>query len=355
MAPSTKRIWWTSPLGATDQGDDERISNTSTIKSYTDVDEAVTGLAPPVNGAAFAFSYSQYWRLVETDSAISPFLRMKVTESVGCVDHGSIVMAEDETGQPALYWWSPQGPYRVGQMGQQFLGENVRDIGVNYLAQTRVVHGVYHADKKQVWFWVATDASDTPNMRVVFDVRKGRISNNGLVVGGWARHTGPSCEAHCSVMFSSTWGATMSKDLKPHVGITSTLGLYSCDAENSTTDNGTEYQGYVLTKPYHPWGIHARGGVVTDLTILARTPPPLSDQVLAVQVFKDFSTTVYNQVDFALDADYAGQSQIAEKTGGTGDVADAIVVQWLIGDAAAESSDWNISAVSLPVTDHGDL
>jgi hypothetical protein len=76
---------------------------------------------------------------------------------------------------------------------------------------------------------------------------------------------------------------------------------------------------------------------------------------LAVQVFKDFSTTVYNQVDFALDADYAGQSQIAEKTGGTGDVADAIVVQWLIGDAAAESSDWNISAVSLPVTDHGDL
>jgi hypothetical protein len=41
------RFGWTAPLGATDNGDDERVSNTSTIKNYDDIEEDVNGLGGP--------------------------------------------------------------------------------------------------------------------------------------------------------------------------------------------------------------------------------------------------------------------------------------------------------------------
>ena len=110
------RVWFTPVLGSTDHADDERIPNTTTQKNWVDLNENdggfITGLGGPIDGAVWAFKYRQIWKLVPTSDVSTPYLAKKRTTGIGCIEHRTIALAEDETGQPALYFMSHKG--RIG-------------------------------------------------------------------------------------------------------------------------------------------------------------------------------------------------------------------------------------------------
>lgn len=341
-----QRVYWTSILGATDLGDDERVSATSVIKSYTDMDEPVTGIGGPVLGSIFVFSRFSRWKMVATGNVANPYNRFKITGGVGCWSHKSIVIAEDEQGAPCMYWLSDQGPYRHGNFGQQSMIDDIADIwdSVNREATYRP-HGVFHKDLHQIWWWIPVNGSNFPNVRIVFDTRLGRVVPGGSVRKGWVRASGQGAAAYSSVMMSNTLGASTSSDLKPYVGKDNKI--LKCDS--GTTDNGDLYQAYVDTRPYTPQGLGATSGTVENAVLSAKVQAGVEIQL---SFFKDFELNPVNTAVATLDAATVGDARcfpVFEDSR----VADVNAIQYRVGDAAAIDNTWNLDAIVIPTKGFG--
>jgi hypothetical protein len=227
----TSRIFNTAVLGSADHGDDERIILTATIKGYVDINEKdggeITGLSLPIHGVIFAFKYEQIWKGVPTGDPDAPYIFRNMTRAVGCIYQKTIVAVENTGGYPVCAFLSRLGPYRVSiEGGQEYMGRDMEDVwyaannyptAVNLHASLMVAHGVYHADLHQIWWFVSTGL-DSPDLKLMVDVRCQTMRDEYGVRGGWARHNGKSCKAICAVMFSNTIGASMSLDLRPWIG-----------------------------------------------------------------------------------------------------------------------------------------
>lgn len=350
MAPKNNRLWWTAPLGATDNGDDERVSNTSTIKNYADIEEAVTGISLPFNGYVYAFSFDGQWKMVPTGLASAPYLVLRVAGGMGCVSHKSIVVAEDENGEPALYWWGTVGPYRRTMRGQQSMHEDVDDIrrSVNLSAGKVICHAVWHKEINQIWWYLATGSSDEPDTKVVFDTNLGRIVERETIVrGGWSKHNGPSAAARCSAMMSDTLGATMSRTLKPYVGRSTGTAIWKTDTAD-LDDAGTAYQGYVESRLFTPWGFGMKGSFPEEGVMAARAA---SGVTITIQVLKDLNTDVVATATAVL-------TPTAQETNATsvyrkfealrGSELSGVKIR--VGDAAAVANSWNLDIVRIPWT-----
>ena len=221
----TSRIWFTPVLGSADKGDDERVPNQTLQKNWVDLNEkdggGNTGLGGPVNGIVYVFKYRQVWKLRPTGDVLTPYLPRKVRDDIGCVAHKTIALGEDHVGQPALYFLSHRGPYRVTADGEiQYLGRDNEDIWrtLSLAATSMLAHSIYYPDLHQWWLWIAVSSGNQPTVKMVFDVQKGFVDANGQVRGGWTQHTGNSAAAQCSCLFSDSIGATMSRVLMPHIG-----------------------------------------------------------------------------------------------------------------------------------------
>lgn len=228
----TSRIWNSAVLGALDQGDDERIISTDDIKGYVDINEKdggrITALSLPVDGSVYAFKYRQTWRGTPTGNPDAPYIFKKISEAVGCVFFKTLVIAEDDRGNPILGFLSYKGPYRIGIVGLEYTGRDVEDVwfgryaysglAVNLDAGTMVAHGVYHSDNHQIWWWVPQASASSPNFKIVQDVKHATMRDAFGVRGGWSVHDNISSRAICSTMFAETIGATMSMKLKPYIG-----------------------------------------------------------------------------------------------------------------------------------------
>ena len=348
--PKNNRFWWTSPLGATDNGDDERVSNTSTIKAYDDVDEDITGLGGPINGAAFIFSYYGVWKAVETPVVNNPFKTFRIAGALGSISHKAIIRAVDENGEHCLYWLSPVGPVRYGSHGFQLCNEDIADIwdGINLDATNVVAHGVHHPDKHQIWWWIATGSSNDPDTKIVFDTKLGRVIQTGKDVSvrnGWAEHTGNSAAARCSAMMSDSVAASMGAKLKPYIGRSTGTAIWKCDT--GTDDAGTDFQAYIDSKYYMPWGLGNVGNIVEEPTVAAQSA---SGVTIQLGVAKDFLTT-FTSVNVVLTAD-ATETHVIKKSNDT-ILGEAKAVQIRIGDSAAADNAWNLDAVLIPVTYEG--
>lgn len=347
MAPSPRRVWWTSPLGATDQGDDERVSNTSTIKSYTDVDAAVTGLSYPLQGAIYVFSYNSMWKMVGTGVYTAPYVRYRVTEGKGCIDHKTIVVAEDENGAPCMYWISPQGPCRTGAAGQFNLIEDISDLWdlVNLDATNVVGHAVYHRDKHQIWWYLAASGSNDPAKKLVFDCHLGRIVEAGKVRRGWSEHTGLSVLARCSTMHSDTLGASMSRALKPYIG--RSTGTLIWKADSGVDDAGTNNVAYIKTRVLTPSGLGQKSGTVADATLMATAAAGVT---VTLTVIKDMGVV---NLPFPVLLTPEGVETNVIREVDSSACADAKCVQYQIGDTATTAAAWNLDALTVPTTDMG--
>jgi hypothetical protein len=348
VTPKDTRIWWTPVLGSNDIGDAERIVITSSAalgSAYLDVEAAITGLGL-LGSTIYVFSYRRIWILEPTGQAVAPFRRFSLdTGGIGCIRQQTITQAEDENGSPCLYFLSHKGPYRIGANGLQYLGGDMETLWgtVNLAASTVVAHGLYYSDKHQVWWWIATGSSNDPDKKMVFDTKLGQTITGDAVRKGWALHTGDSASARCSVMFSNTIGATMSRDLKPHIGhATASTRIWRCDTAG-TNDEGSSFQAYLDTKEYGTLGMnHAiRDGVV------------IAQSASGVNV----ATTVRS--DFAFNGDAAAtvsltpvgsENRVQRRLEGL-QTAGIGTFTLRVGDTGAISNQWTVDAVIVNVTE----
>jgi hypothetical protein len=363
IAPKNNRVWWTALLGASDVGDDERVLQTGTFNSYSDVEEAITGISEPFQvvagtstslekGSFYVFSFRGQWKFVQTGTATSPYIRFRVAGGAGCIHHKSIVTYIDENGQPSIYWAAQNGIYRISAEGQQFCSEDIIDIWATVNLDAAIpCHAIAYPDLHQIWFYIATGSNSYPNQKVVFDTRLGRVASVGGVRQGWALHEGESTKAYCSCLFSDTVGATMGRRLKPYIGYTAANQIFKCDT-SAQDDNGTPFSAYVDSKSYAPWGLGNRGNMKSDPVIVAASAPGVTIQL---SVYRDEGAEItYSRVNLTPSSDSAQETKVVRYLEGTR-LSQSVSFRCRIGDQQAVASSWNLDALVVPLAYDGAL
>lgn len=342
------RVWYTPVLGSTDHADDERIPVTTTQSNYIDLNENdggfITGFGGPLNGIPYVFKYRDFWRLLPTGDVTAPYLPRRMGSGVGSINQKLVVTAVTETGEQALYFYDHLGPFRTSpSRGLAYLGRDCEDIWstVNLGATGVVGWALYHADKHQVWFHVATGASNDPDTRMVFDTVLGRFTEADRKRGGWYRHTGNAPAARCGCLFANTLGASMSRDLKPYVGRAS--GTVILKTDTSTTDDaGTAFQAYVKTKPLAVTTL-GLNGAIGHASLLAKA----SAATITQTIDRDFGLeTVTATVSLAAAA---SETRVLRKIEGC-ELSQVGTVQIQLGDGSAIAQAWTLDALSVPAT-----
>jgi len=127
--PSDRRVWFTRPMGATDQGDDESITSTTGNRYWIDINDprasAITALQV-IGGLVYVFFPESLWRLVPTGIDGTPYRAEQVSSSVGAESQYATcvgAMGSDD----AIYFVSTRsGLYRVSTTsGLEWLGRDV--------------------------------------------------------------------------------------------------------------------------------------------------------------------------------------------------------------------------------------
>lgn len=341
--PSPRTVWWTRPFGASDIGDAEAIPNFTTGKigpGYgLNVDADITGLSPALDGTVYVFGYHHIWALIPTQSVGAlAFQAIPIRSDIGCVSHQSIQLSEDENGQQCIYFLSRKGPYRIGASGVQYLGNDNEDIWseINLDATGVVAHTLAYPDKHQVWWWLATNSSNDPNQRMMFDTRLGRTEGES-VYQGWARNIGLSNSARCSCLFAVTTGATMSRLLKPYLSNDTAGGVLKGDT--GTTDGGTAFQAYIETRPVAPFGLGYNCST-TDPQLVADVSAGVE---ISVTPLSDFGLQLAQSGTVSLTA-LASETRVQRRVEGF-QMAGAGVIAFRVGDAAAIANTWIIDAL----------
>ena len=353
--PST--VYFTPVLGTTSAQyyDDERVPADNKVPLDPKDGGVITGFGGPFEHQVIAFKYRQTWRMVPTGIPEDPYRLRLVTKAVGCIRQQSVVMAEDESGAPTLYWLSHLGPYRLSvRQGLAKCVWDVKDIWdtVNLAATTATCHGVYHSDIHQIWWWISVNSENEPTTtKLIFDTRLGRMTETGDIRDGWCKHTGETAKARCSVMFSNTLAASMSRDLKPYIGQNGGNGrLWKCDTTD-LDDAGTAFQGLITYPDRHAGGLdHA---VVMRTPLLLGTVGAYTASVSMTPNY-DTSRTLTGSVSMAA----AGSETRALRKVEDVEIGDAEVfaIAVAVGDASAVASPrWTIDAVIVPVESREEL
>ncbi len=362
----SSRIYFSAVLGSTDQGDAERVPRNTIHNNYVDLNEkdggGITGLAYSMNGSFYAFKRRQVWRISPTGDDVTPYLPRLVTSAAGTVSHASIIAGRDEYGNPAIYFWGEEGPYRIVVQGDgaslvQYLGNDIRDLStqnsLGYAAQT-FPHAVYFPALHQVWFWFAYDdgGSNVYPVKAVFDVSLGVVSQGNEIRGGWTIHTNFTAAsttpvlshvANASVMFPKTLGASMTGDLVPYVAPTYNLTILRCNTTD-TTDNSVAFQAYIKTKPLDlmPFGENVGLGVGSMLA------DPAAGVPITLSYIRDYGLETRAFSITALTA-AASETKVIKKFEDA-DMSGAGVVQIQLGDITAASvTQWKLHELSLTV------
>lgn len=344
-------VYFTPTIGSTSSVyyDDERVPASNRIPLGPKDGGVITGLGGPFENITIAFKQRQTWRLAPTGAEADPYRRRAISKVVGCIRQQSVVMAEDETGNPTLYWISHLGPYRWNlSRGLSKLVWDVKDIWdtVNLGATTVTCHGVYHSDLHQIWWWLATGSNNEPDTIIVFDTRLGRVTETGDVRDGWSKFTGNIASARCSVMFSKTLGATMSRDFKPYIGQHGGNGrLWRCDTAD-LDDVGTAFQALVTFPDRHAGGL--------ENAVAMGTPSVLGvagAYTIAVSMTENYDATARTRtgtVSMAAEATETRVRKVVEGVESGGDDVHAVAVA--VGDSAAVAGvRWTLDAVIVPV------
>lgn len=348
-------VYFTEVLGSTSAAfyDDEFVPASNRIPLDPRDGGALTGFGGPFENMTVAFKYRQVWRLIPTGIEEDPYRRKPISKVIGSIRQQAVVMAEDEAGLPTLYFLSHLGPYRYNlARGLQKLVWDVKDIWdtVNLGATTVTCHGVYHSDRHQIWWWVATSTNNEPDTKIVFDTRLGRVVEAGDVRDGWVKHDGASASARCSVMFSNTLGASMSRDLKPYIGQHGGNGrLWKCDTSDET-DAGTAFQGLVTYPDRHAGGLDHACVMGQPLVLGAAGG---SDVTVSMTANYGALPAVTGSVSLEAEGD---ETRVMKKVEDCelGD-AEVFAIAVAVGDAEAMASAWTLDALIVPAEKREEL
>lgn len=339
------RITFSSVVGSLNIGDAERVDTTGNY--FIDLDENDSGVAMgmigPVFGNFYAFKDRQFWELTPTGQTSTPYRQTALSKDIGLVAPKAAVRGEDASGNTALYWMSHAGVYRYGVNGLEYIGRPIEDLilgptaTINLGATHAVAHTQYHAPKRQVWFWHATGSSNDPDTLSIYDV----------VHSGWSRFSGTIAAARCSTLFSNTVGASMSRDLKPYIGLAGTNNkVLKCDSDTATDDAGTAFQSYVVLKPLEAGGPGFRGEV-KDAILLAKAATGV---MITASIIPDFDATLAKTSTALLTA--TGSETRVNRRFEDSRIANCAFIQYQVGDATATSTAWALDRLIAPYVKH---
>lgn len=353
-ATLTARVWFTAVLGSLNKGDDERYINQTNLKGYLDLNEKNGGglkaMAGPINGLILAFKYKQVWKLVPTGDPDTPYIGRRITAACGAINASSVCLAEDAAGNPAIYFISHKGIYRWSiAAGLEYMGRDIEDqwkgrngkLAVN-LNATLVSHCMYYPELDQVWFYVSTGSSNSPDTKLVLEIKNATRKDKYGVRGGWSIHDGDTAACTSACMFSNTPGATMSNDQKPYIGRTSNVTILKCDTTDPS-DNGTTFQARVKSRSIIPSEHFGKMVTIQEMSVLADA---LSGVGLRATIDRDFGLDTASTSDILLTPE-ASETKVLRKFGDA-QQSDMGVVQVQLGDSAAVSaSQWSIDQLEI--------
>lgn len=353
--PRDGTLYFSSVLDSSAIHDDERVSNTIDEINRIAVSRNAGGIDRGLNGlgnTVYAFQSIGIYSFQPTGDDNVPLRRIVVSKELGALNNQSIVQAIDEAGRPALYFLDPElGPYRITREGLQWVGKDVADIWatVNRAATNVVAHGVYYPRKYQIWWWLATGASNDPDTIIVYDCSLGQFVNaRDGVRGGWVKWTGDLAACRCSTLMSNTLGATMSRDLKPYAGRASGTTLLKGDT--GTDDNGTTFQAYLESRAFDIAPLYANKAILTTF-VAADTASVGFRQTLIRNMGDDTNRTsdiVFNAIsDGALETEVLKKCEDAALTG-------AWAFQVRLGDSGATADSWSLNRWLAQVEIQGD-
>lgn len=334
------RVYFSPVLGSTDTDDDERVSNSDSFEGFLDVarnsGREDRGIAGPIDGVVYVFQSRGIQMLLETAQADLPYRRVPLTESVGAIED-SFVMAPDESGRPAIYFLDEVlGPHRLGANGLEWMGHDSKDIWdtFNIAAANKRAHGIYHAEKRQVIWWIATGSADDPNQMLMIDLNETETVDRQGVRYGQCSWTGDLAGARCSVMFARTLGASMSRNLTYFAGTASKL--YKGDISGQLTDDGTAFQAYATSQAFTINPLHVNKQVMVSY-LGAKCQAATSIQQSITRNYGDET----NRTSTASIAASGSETRTIRKFEDSA-LQDAWTFQVTLGDASAVASAWQL-------------
>ena len=352
------RIYFTRVLGSTNRGDDEALPTLTASNNYIDINEkdggSITSLAGPMNSLIYAFKYRQIWKLVGTGDITTPYIAKKVSNVVGAISDKAVILAEDALGNPAIYFLSSRGPYRLGVNGLEYLGRDIEDYWYGLkgkskinLASTINPHGQYYMDAGQIWWWIGIGNINGTNLRLRLDIKSAIRRDRFGVRGGWAVDEGANAgDALCSVMFSNTVGASMSYDLKPYMGFD---GATILKGDSGTTDNGTTFQSYVKTRSLIQIDGVGKRYQVREAAVIADAATGVT---LECKIIRDYGAEERSST-ILLTAD--GSEDHIHKRWTDAELSDGGVFQIQYGDVSAVDAEWETNMLMVNIEPIGDL
>lgn len=347
VVPYPGRVYFSPVLNTTDADDDETVSDDSsglseTGEGWIDVgrnsgaeDRAIAG---PIDGNIFVYQSRGSYMLLDTGEADQPYERVTLSPVIGAVNQWSTFLGEDENGAPCVYWLDPnRGPYRYGAQGMQWCGYDVRDLWltVNLDATTKVAHGVYDPDTRACYWWVATGSANDPDRMLVFYVREGETVDNDGVRYGWVTWTGDVATARCSVMFSRTIGATMSRALNPYAGLASSLLRVNDSA--STADGATTFQSYITSGAFVLNPIHFNKTLGRSYLQAKTTAGSVT---IRQTLSQDYGAETVRTADIDIQVEGSETRRLSKFI--ATDLTDFSTFQVTLGDTAAISNAWTL-------------
>lgn len=318
---------------------------------------AITGAAGPIDGVFLAFLYSQVWKLVPTGNPTIPYQPVCINPTIGAVGNEAIVTAEDEAGNPCVYWMSERGVHRWGGTTVTYIGNGVQDLiegptaVMNTSATRRICHAIYHGDKRQIWFYIAVGSENEPTTtKLVYHIGRAvgpSVSDRGYP-SRWSRDTGASCHARASVMFANTVGATVSRHRKPHVAYANAnTQIWKADTAD-VNDGGTAFRSYITSKVMAPTGPQNDFEVGLSF-VQTKTANSVTLQETMVG---NFGLDNYTQNRTANLTAENSETRVFRAFDGIGR-AGLKTVQFTWGDAAASNNTWFIDKVVFESSNDG--
>jgi hypothetical protein len=203
-----------------------------------------------------------------------------------------VVPGIDEYGQGCIYFLDPFiGPSRVGNMGVERI-EGLRTTWkrVNTLATTISARGIYYPDKQQVWWWVAVDGNNTPNLLIKLQVSECR-SESGRASRGFSLADGFISEGMAVSQVSELVilnGVSPQLSRRPFIGFPAPYFLMRGDTGEK--DYTTRFHAKIVSRPYLPAGLlNQWESMVGALLAVADTIEPESNASrIQVSIIRDF-------------------------------------------------------------------
>lgn len=243
--PSDYRVWFTRPLGVTDAGDDEAITQTELSRYYIDIHcedgSKITALSASPDGDVYVGTSTSLWRLSDTGDANSPIRADRVVNGVGPSGLHCMTQSDSADGN-MLYFASSQGPYRYSPAtGLQYLGADwVVRSATSGLAYSNMAACHWDPLTRRVAFLYATDAAALHPVVRWFDPSLAGIVD-GVWRGGWSVDTYAQTDLRirCATVYNGK--------LLFGGNVTSSDPYLFTRSESATTDDGASYTSSVVT------------------------------------------------------------------------------------------------------------